>query len=96
MLRPLYFVMFVDREIMLEILNKLDDFMDELVLRQKFKDWMEMEDFLELQYESRLGSILRGKSRSIDDLESEMKNIIVLRKKRLFDHIKQTYQKGEN
>lgn len=88
--------MFIDEEVVVEILNKLDDSMDELVARQKFKDWMEMENFLELQYESRFESILRGKSRSIDDLESEMKNIIVLRKKRLFDHIKHTYQKGEN
>jgi hypothetical protein len=93
--RTLYFIMFVDDEIVVEILNKLDDSMDELVAQQKFKDWMEMEDFLELQYESRLKSILRGKSSSIDDLKSEMKNIIVLRKKRLFNHLKQTYQKRE-
>jgi hypothetical protein len=87
--------MYVDEEIVVEILNKLDDSMDELVAQQKFKDWSEMEDFLELQYESRLKSILQGKSSSIDNLKSEMKNIIVLRKKRLFFHLKQTYQKGE-
>ncbi len=86
--------MFVDEKTVVEILNKLDDSMDELVAQQKFKDWVEMEDFLNVQYQSRLESILRGKSSSIDDLKSEMKNIIVLRKKRLFDHLKQTYQKG--
>ena len=86
--------MFVDEKTVVEILNKLDDSMDELVAQQKFKDWVEMEDFLDVQYQSRLESILRGKSSSIDDLKSEMKNIIVLRKKRLFDHLKQTYQKG--
>ncbi len=86
--------MFVDEKTVVEILNKLDDSMDELVAQQKFKDWVEMEDFLNVQYQSRLESKLRGKSSSIDDLKSEMKNIIVLRKKRLFDHLKQTYQKG--
>ena len=91
----LYFVMYVDEEIVVEILNKLDDSMDELVAQQKFKDWAEMEDFLELQYESRLKSILQGKSSGIDDLKTEMKKNIILRKKRLFNHLKQTYQKGE-
>jgi hypothetical protein len=91
----LYFVVYMDEEIVIEILNKLDDSMDEVVAQQKFKEWADMEDFLELQYESRLQSILRGKSSNIDDLKSEMKNIIVLRKKRLFNHLKQTYQKRE-
>ena len=36
--RTLYFVMFVDEKIMVEILNNLDDSMDELVAQQKFKD----------------------------------------------------------
>lgn len=87
--------MYVDEEIVVEILNNLDDSMDEIIAQQKFKDWAEMENFLELQYESRLKSILRGKSSSVDDLKSEMKKIIDLRKKRLFNHLKQTYQKGE-
>ncbi len=87
--------MYVDDEIIVEILNNLDDSMDELIAQQKFKDWKEMENFLELQYESRLKSILQGKSSSFNDLKSEKKKIIVLRKKRLFNHLKQAYQKGE-
>ena len=93
--RTLYFVIFVDEEIMVEILNNLDDSMDELVAQQKFKDWVELEDFLDVQYQSRLEIILRGKSSSIDDLKSEMKNRIMERKQRLFNHLKQTFQKGE-
>ena len=87
--------MVVDDEILVEILNKLDDLMDELVAQQKFKDWVEMESFVAVQYESRLDSLLRGKSSSIDDLESGMKNRITVRKQRLFDHLKQALQKGE-
>ena len=87
--------MIVDEEIVVEILNKIDDSMDELVAQQKFKDWVEMEDFLDSQYQSRLESILRGKSSSINDLKPEMKNKIKERKQRLFDHLKQTFQKGE-
>ena len=87
--------MIVDEEIVVEILNKLDDSMDELVAQQKFKDWVEMEDYLDSQYQSRLESILRGKSSSINDLKPEMKNKIKERKQRLFDHLKQTFQKGE-
>ena len=87
--------MVVDDEILVEILNKLDDSMDELVAHQKFKDWVEMESFVAVQYESRLDSLLRGKSSSIDDLESGMKNRITVRKQRLFDHLKQALQKGE-
>ena len=93
--RTLYFVIFVDEKIMVEILNNLDDSMDELVAQQKFKDWVELEDFLDVQYQSRLENILRGKSSSIDDLKSEMKNRITERKQRLFNHLKQTFQKGE-
>ena len=93
--RILYFVMFFDEKIMVEILNNLDDSMDELVAQQKFKDWVKMEDFLDVQYQSRLEIILRGKSSSIDDLKSEMKNRIMERKQRLFNHLKQTFQKGE-
>jgi len=91
----IYFVMVVDEETLSEILNRLDDSMDELVAQQKFKDWIEMEGFLDVQYKSRLESILRGKSSSIDDLESEMKNRIIVRKQRLFNHLKQVLQKGE-
>lgn len=87
--------MFVDEEIVVEILNKLDDSMDELVAQQKFNDWQEMESFLDAQYESRLESLLRGKSSSVDDLEPAMKNKITERKKRLFNHLEQTLQKGE-
>ena len=87
--------MFISEEIVVEILNKIDDSMNELVAQQKFKDWEEMEGFLDTQYQSRLDSILRGKSSSIDDLESEMKDMIILRKQRLFNHLKQALQKGE-
>ena len=86
--------MFVDEEIVIDILNKLDDSMDELVAQQKFKNWVEMESFVDVQYESRLESILRGKSSSVDELRSEMKNKITERKQRLFNHLKQTLQKG--
>ncbi len=87
--------MVVDDEILVEILNKLDDSMDELVAQQKFEDWTEMEGFLDAQYNSRLASILKGKSSSVDDLESELKNRITVRKKRLFAHMEQAFQKGE-
>ena len=87
--------MFVEEQIVVEILNKLDDFMDELVAHQKFKDWVEMEGFLERQYQSRLESVLRGKSSSIDELKSEMKHRVMVRKQRLFHHLKQTLQKEE-
>ena len=87
--------MVVDEEILVEILNNLDDTMDELVSQQKFKDWAEMEGFLDIQYQSRLESILRGKSSSFEDIEPEMKNRSILRKQRLFNHLKQALQKGE-
>jgi hypothetical protein len=87
--------MVVDDEILVEILNKLDDSMNELVAQQKFKDWTEMEGFLDVQYDSRLDSILKGKSISIQQLESEMKNKIMVRKQRLFDHLEQALHKGE-
>jgi len=87
--------MVVDEEMLLEILNKLDDSMDELISQQKFKDWAEMKGFLEVQYKSRLETILLGKSSSIDDLDSEMKNRYLLRKQRLFNHLKQALQKEE-
>jgi hypothetical protein len=87
--------MVVDTEILVEILNKLDDSMDELVAKQNFQDWAEMEGFLDEQYDSRLASILKGKSSSVDDLDYGMKDKIILRKKRLFDHLRQAFQKGE-
>ena len=87
--------MVVDEEILVEILNNLDDTMDELVSQQKFKDWAEMEGFLEVQYKSRLETILLGKSSSIDDLDSEMKNRYIVRKQRLFNQLKQALQKEE-
>ncbi|HSB50578.1 MAG TPA: hypothetical protein VLC72_04540 [Nitrosopumilaceae archaeon] len=87
--------MVVDEETLVEILNKLDDSMDDLVAQQKFKDWVEMEGFLDIQYESRLESMLRGRSSCIDDLESEMKKRFIVRKQRLFNHLKQALQKGE-
>jgi hypothetical protein len=87
--------MFVSEEIVVEILNQLDDSMNELVAQQKFEDWGEMEGFIDAQYDSRLNSILKGKSSCIDDLESDMKNRILIRKQRLFNHLKQTLQKGE-
>ncbi len=87
--------MVVNEETLIEILNKIDDSMDELVAKQKFKDWVEMEGFLDVQYDSRLESMLRGRSISIDDLESVMKNRFIVRKQRLFNHLKQALQKGE-
>lgn len=87
--------MVVDEETLVEILNKLDDSMDDLVAQQKFKDWVEMEGFLDIQYESRLESMLQGRSSCIDDLESEMKKRFIVRKQRLFNHLKQALQKGE-
>ena len=87
--------MVVDEETLSEILNRLDDSMDDLVAQQKFKDWVEMEGFLDIQYESRLESMLRGRSSCIDDLESEMKKRFIVRKQRLFNHLKQVLQKGE-
>jgi hypothetical protein len=50
--------------------------MDELVAQQKFQDWTEMEGFLDAQYDSRLASILKGKSSSIDALDFGMKDKI--------------------
>ena len=87
--------MLVDKEIFVEILNKIDDSMDELVSQQKFKDWPEMEDYVNMQYMSRLESILQGKRSTIDELDSEMKNKLKVRKLRLFDHLKQAFQKGD-
>ncbi len=87
--------MVVDDNTLGEILNRLDDSMDELVAHQKFKDWVEMEGFLDVQYKSRLESMLQGKSSSIDDLESEMKNRITARKQRIFNHLKHVLQKED-
>lgn len=80
---------------MVEILNDLDDFMDELIEQQNFKDWAEMQSFLDAQYESRLADILRAKSIDSNGLESEVKNKITKRKERLFVHVKQAFQKRE-
>lgn len=87
--------MVVDDDTLGEILNRLDDSMDELVAHQKFKDWVEMEGFLDVQYKSRLESMLQGKSSSIDDLESKMKNRITVRKQRIFNHLKHVLQKED-
>lgn len=87
--------MVINEEILVEILNKIDDSMDELVAQQKFKDWIEMEGFLDAQYDSRLESMLQGRSSSINELESRMKNKFIVRKQRLFDHLKQALLKGE-
>ena len=87
--------MLLNEEIVLEILNQIDDSMNELVAQQKFQDWLEMEGFLDAQYDSRLESILKGKSSCIDDLESDMKDRIQVRKHRLFEHLKQTLQKDK-
>jgi hypothetical protein len=85
--------MVVDDEILVEILNRLDDSMDELVAQQKFEDWVEMEGFIEAQYDSRLASILKGKSSNIDDLDYGMRDRITVRKQRLLNHLKQAFQK---
>lgn len=87
--------MAVNKEILTEILNKLDDSMDELVAQQKFKDWEEMENFVDIQYDSRLDNMLRAKSSGIDDLDSEMKQRLKVRKQRLFNHLKQALQKRD-
>lgn len=89
------FVMIIDENSMVEILNDLDDFMDELIEQQNFTDWGEMQNFLDAEYESRLADILRAKSIDRDGLESGVKDKITKRKARLFAHVKQAFQKRE-
>jgi len=85
----------IDKDSMVDILNDLDDFMDELIEQQNFKNWEEMQNFLDKQYESRLADILQAKSIDRNELESEVKDKITKRKARLFDHVKQAFQKRE-
>ena len=87
--------MIIDEELMTEILDKLDDSTDKSVAQQKFKDWAEMQSYLDAQYESRLGSILKAKSSSIERLTPEIKAKIKIRKQRLFGHLKQAFEKKE-
>ena len=83
----------IDENSMVEILNDLDDFMDELIEQQNFENWTEMQNFLDAQYESRLAKILRAQSIDSNRLDSEVKDKITKRKARLFAHVKQAFQK---
>ncbi len=87
-----YFVMSIDENSMVEILNDLDDFMDELIEQQNFNNWAEMKSFLDAQYESRLAEILRAKSIDSKSLKSDVKDKITKRKERLFSHVEQAFE----
>lgn len=88
--------MFIDDDALVEILNKLDDSINEMVAKQNFTDWREMEKLLDVQYESHLANTLRSKANSFEDLEPKKKNMIIDRKRRLFSHLKQTFQKTKD
>ena len=77
--------MVINDTILDEILNYLDNSMKGLVLQQEFLDSSEMKNFFESQYDIRLENLLRAKSSGVHQLESGLKNKVIMRKQRLLE-----------
>ncbi len=58
----------------------------------EFEGEIQVENFLQNQFEIRLENLLKGKSSSIHHLESGMKNKIIQRKQKIFDKISKQYR----
>ena len=69
-----------------EILDSLTNSMKNLVFLHlhEHKDWLGMKNFLDKQYETILENLLGEKATSIHQLESGMKNRIIVKKNELF------------
>jgi hypothetical protein len=58
----------------------------------EFDGKIQVENFLQNQFEIRLENLLTAKSSSIHHLESGMKNKIIQRKQKIFDQISKQYK----
>ncbi len=58
----------------------------------EFEGKIQVEKFLQNQFEIRLENLLKGKSSSIHHLESGVKNKIIQRKQKIFDQISKQYR----
>jgi len=58
----------------------------------EFEGEIQVENFLQNQFEIRLENLLTAKSSSIHHLESGMKNKIIQRKQKIFDQISKQYR----
>ena len=76
-----------------EILSSLDNSIRNLSFLHlhEHRDWLSMKNFLDKQYETLLQNLLEEKNSEIHQLESGMKNRIILRKHQIFAEIEKEY-----
>jgi hypothetical protein len=87
--------MVINDDILDEILASLANSMKNLAFLHlhEHKDWHDMKNFLDKQYETLLENLLDEKATSIHHLESGMKNKIIVRKHELFSSLEKEYFK---
>ncbi len=79
-------------EILSYLEKSINNLAKEAFRNLEFEGDLQVEDFLQNQFEIRLENLLIAKSSSIHHLESGMKNKIIQRKQKIFDQISKQYK----
>jgi len=79
-------------EILSYLEKSINNLANEAFRNLEFEGDLQVEDFLQNQFEIRLENLLIAKSSSIHHLESGMKNKIIQRKQKIFDQISKQYR----
>ncbi len=79
-------------EILSYLEKSINNLAKEVFSNLEFEGDLQVEDFLQNQFEIRLENLLIAKSSSIHHLESGMKNKIIQRKQKIFEQISKQYK----
>ncbi len=79
-------------EILSYLEKSINNLAKEAIGNLEFEGEIQVENFLQNQFEIRLENLLMAKSSSIHHLESGMKNKIIQRKQKIFDQISKQYK----
>ena len=79
-------------EILSYLEKSINNLAKEAFRNLEFEGDLQVEDFLQNQFEIRLENLLIAKSSSIHHLESGMKNKVIQRKQKIFEQISKQYK----
>ena len=79
-------------EILSYLEKSINNLAKEAIGNLEFEGEIQVENFLQNQFEIRLENLLIAKSSSIHHLESGMKNKIIQRKQKIFEQISKQYK----
>jgi hypothetical protein len=79
-------------EILSYLEKSINNLAKEAIGNLEFEGKIQVENFLQNQFEIRLENLLIAKSSSIHHLESGMKNKIIQRKQKIFEQISKQYK----